>query len=528
MVTKAFSLRDEGVKANIVTMTIWLPDLTGVTGPRYLAIADALERDIAAERLKPGDRLPPQRDLAWALGVTVGTVGRAYAEAARRGLVGGQVGRGTYIMATAPRREHAAADLQPAFLPSLGPYYPPPRPAAAVADPPADPSANWFAAHGEAMEAIDLAPNYPASEGMAAMMAQALAMVGDRGRLESLVNYAHAGGRPEHRAAAARWLAGLGVARQGESVLLAPGCQGGLTAVFSALTRPGDTILCESLSWPGMVSFAWMRGLSAQGVAMDGEGIIPEAFEEACIRHRPSAAYLMPSMHNPTTIVLPERRREALAAIARRHGVWLVEDDVYGFLAPDSPPPIRSFAPDRGIYVSSLSKAVAPGLRVGFVLAPEAVVPGIAAALRTTVLMGAPLQSELAMHLIDSGLAAEAAERQRTTAQRRQRLAAQVLGELYHPANAGLGRAFHIWLPLPEPWRMHEFVAAMRSRGVALTPGDAFRVNPPGRDDGISQIAMNAVRLCLNGPASDDDVRHGLTIVADVLRQPTRAEMPVI
>ena len=277
-----------------------------------------------------------------------------------------------------------------------------------------------------------------------------------------------------------------------------------------------------------MVSFAWMRGLRTHGVAMDHAGVIPDAFEEACVRFRPTAAYLMPTMHNPTTIVLPEARRERLAEIARRHRVWLVEDDVYGFLAPDAPPPIRAFAPDRAVYVSSLSKAVSPGLRVGFVLAPESLTAGINAALRTTILMSSPLQNELAMHLIDSGMAAEAAERQREIASRRQRLAAEVLGPLYHPGNGGQGRAFHLWLPLPEPWRMHEFAGAMRSRGVALTPGDAFHVNPPGRDDGAARVPMNAVRICLNAPASDDDVRHGLSIVADVLRHPARAAMPVI
>ncbi|MGF1625143.1 MAG: PLP-dependent aminotransferase family protein [Alphaproteobacteria bacterium] len=502
-------------------MTIWLPDLAGLRGPRYLAIADALERDIADSRIKTGDRLPPQRDLAWALGVTVGTIGRAYAEAGRRGLVNGQVGRGTYVAdlrpGQAPRAE-AVPGLEASHR------YP-----GAMNPERMDPTLNWFAAHGDSVEAIDLAPNYPSSDGMAAMMGQALTMVGDRGRLEALVNYAHAGGRPEHRAAAARWLKARGVDAQSDQLLVTPGCQGGLTSVFSALTRPGDTVLCEALSWPGMVSYAWMRGLRAQGVAMDQDGVIPEAFEEACIRYRPTAAYLMPTMHNPTTAVLSESRRERLGAIARRHDVFLVEDDVYGFLAPDSPPPIRAFAPDRTVYVSSLSKAVAPGLRVGFVLGPESVMPGINAALRTTILMSAPLQNELAMHLIDSGLAEEAAERQRATAMRRQRLADAVLGHLYRPANSGHGRAFHIWLPLPEPWRMHEFVSAIRSRGVALTPGDAFHVNPPGRGDASgSSVPMNAVRLCLNGPANDDDVRHGLSILADMLRQNSRAALPVI
>lgn len=502
-------------------MTIWIPELAGDRGPRYLAIADALERDISAEKLKAGDRLPPQRDLAWALGVTVGTIGRAYSEAARRGLVGGEVGRGTYVL-----DRTGAARGTTDFRPFSGQV----NPAGGVIPPEnIDRTVNWFASHGEPIEAIDLGPNYPASEGMADMMTKAIAMVGDRNRMEALVNYGHAGGRPEHRAAAARWLQKRGVQVKADSLLIAPGCQGGLTAVFSTITRPSDTILCEALSWPGMVSFAWMRGLRAQGVAMDQDGMIPEAFEEACSRYRPSAAYLMPSLHNPTTAMLPEARRQQITEIARRHKVWLVEDDVYGFLRPDSPPPIRNFAPDQTIYVSSLSKSVSPSLRVGFVLGPDSLMPSIGAGLRTTVLMGAPLQSEIAMQLIESGLAEEAAERQRAIALRRQKLAADTLGKLYDPRNAGNGRAFHIWLPLPEPWRVHEFVSVLRGRGVAVTPGDAFRVCPPGTGGSAgSQVSMNAVRVCINGPANDDDVRFGLSIIADLLHQPSHAAMAVI
>lgn len=495
-------------------MTIWLPDLAGVRGPRYLAIADALERATVDGRLAVGTRLPPQRELAWVLGVTVGTVSRAYAEAIRRGLADGQVGRGTFIV---DRR--AMPKVVPASAGTTN----------AAPAPPRDWNGQWFSLHGEATAGIDLAPNYPSSEGMAEMMTEALARLGDRSRLATLVNYAHPAGRVEHRAAMARWLETRDIAVSAEQLLIAPGCQGGLSAVISAITRPGDTMLCESLSWPGMVSFAWMRGLRAQGVAMDRDGIIPDAFEEACARYRPAAAYLMPTMHNPTTTVLPAARRERLSEIARRHRVFLVEDDVYGFLCPESPPPLRAYAPDRVIYVSSLSKAVAPGLRVGCVVGPEAVMPGIGAALRTMLLMSAPLQSELAMHLIDSGLAAKAADRQRAVAKRRQLLAAAALGPLYDPRWAGNGSAFHVWLPLPEPWRIHDFVMAMRDRGVAVTPGDSFHVDSDHHDDrGAMTVPRNAVRVCLSSAENDDDIRHGLDLVARTLRQPVREVLPVI
>ncbi|MEZ5670309.1 MAG: PLP-dependent aminotransferase family protein [Alphaproteobacteria bacterium] len=499
-----------------------MPDLAGARGPRYLAIADAIERDIDAGALKAGDRLPPQRDLAWALGVTVGTVGRAYAEAHRRGLVGGQVGRGTYVNDARAR----GTDAMPAA--EAGPRAP-------LRLPPAqdEPGVNWFAVHGDALAALDMSPNYPNADGMAEMVAAGLARLGDGARLGALVNYAHPGGRPEHRAAGARWLRRRGVEVNPDGLVISPGAQGGMTAVFSAITRPGDTILCEALSWPGLISFAWVRGLRARGVAMDRDGMVPEAFEEACARHRPAAAYLMPTMHNPTTAVLTEARRARIAEIARRYEVWLVEDDVYGFLAPDAPPPMRIFAPERAVYVSSLSKAVAPGLRIGFVAGPERLMPAISAALRTTMLMGAPLQSELAMHLIDSGLAEEAAERQRASAGRRQRLAAAMLGDLYDPRGGGNGRAFHLWMPLPASWRLHDFVGALNARGVSVTPGDAFLVNPGGQADGAAHpsaapVPLHAVRVCLNGLANDDDLRHGLAILAALLRHPAREALAVI
>jgi DNA-binding transcriptional MocR family regulator len=262
---------------------------------------------------------------------------------------------------------------------------------------------------------------------------------------------------------------------------------------------------------------------------MDRDGVIPDAFEDACARHRPTAAYLMPTVHNPTTTVLTDARRRRLVEIARRHRVTLVEDDVYGFLAADAPPPLRSYAPDRVIYVSSLSKSVAPGLRVGYVVGPEPVMPAISAALRTMVLMSAPMQSELAMHLIDSGLAAEAADRQRAVARRRQQMAASILGALYSPRWAGGGGAFHVWLPLPEPWRVNDFVTTMRDRGVAVTPGDSFHVEADAHEvPGAVAVPRSAVRLCLNGAENDDDVRQGLELIAATLRQQAHDVLPVI
>lgn len=453
-------------------MTMWDPEL-GTAGARYLAIAEALSSDVRTGRLRPGDRLPTHRDLAYRLGVTVGTVTRAYAEAARRGLVGGEVGRGTYVRDARPASFSALDDLR----------------------------------DGGTDEApIDLGVNKAATAEAGPLLGAALRRLADSPDLGALLDYQPHRGRLRHRAAGAAWLARAGLAVDPERVIVTAGGQHAMSVAFAALARPGDLVLAEQCTYPGMKAVAGLLQLRLQGVAIDRDGLVPEAFEAACRAGPARALYCTPNLQNPTGSVMPIERRQAIAAIAEAHGVAIVEDDVYGFLDAGLPPPLASFAPAVGHYVTSLSKSLAPGLRIGFLAAPAGRQDSFINPLRATAWMAVPLMAEIAARWIEDGTADRLASQRRTEAAARQAMAATIFrggGWQAHPAG------FHGWLLLPEPWTAESYVEAARRRGVIVTAAAAFALGRP---------AIEAVRICLSATPDIRRLEQALTILAELLR----------
>ena len=463
-------------------MTIWVPELGRREGPLYLAIADALGQDSAKGRLKAGTRLPTHRDLAERLGVTVGTVSRAYAEAARRGLVSGEVGRGTFA-----RGASAEPGLAPA-APSAGPA------------------------------PIDLSRNHPPLlDGGRAVLARSFEALARREDAGSLLDYAPDGGAPEHRAAGAQWIGLSGMKAAPENVLVTNGSQHGMTAVFAAIARPGDVVLTESLTYPGMKALASLLHLRLVGLPMDEHGLTPDGFAAACRGAGVRALYTIPTIHNPTTAVMPEGRRREIARIARESGVLIVEDDVHGLLPDSAPPPIASFAPEITCYLMGTAKSLAPGLRIGFVLAPPALVPSLSASIRATTWMATPLMAGIAAEWITSGTARQVLKLRREEARARQKLAAAAFRRFEADAHPS---GYHVWLHLPEPWRSETFVEHARRRGVAVTPAQAFVV---GR-----ATAPHAVRVCLGAARDRAQLERGLQTLVEVLDGPTESGLMVM
>ncbi len=459
-------------------MTNWSPDLTRHRGPRYIAIAEVLAQDIAAGRLKTGDRLPTHRDLAWKLGVTVGTVTRAYAEAERRGLVAGEVGRGTFI------REPAMDTL--------------PTPAA---------DDDGF---------VDLARNFPPGWRDNREIADILAEISRSNDLGPLLGYAPNLGLPSHREAGAQWIARSGISASPAQIAISNAAQHAMVVAISSLTRPGDVVLSEQLTFYGLKSMASHLSLRLHAVAIDEHGLVPEALDAACRLMAPKALYCMPTLHNPTTSIMPEPRRREIAAICVRHGVTIVEDDIYGFLADDAPPALASFAPDNSILLTSLSKCIAPGLRIGFLRASEATMEHIASALRATTWMATPLMGEVAARLIRSGQAERMARQMRDEAKARQAIATRMLAGLEYDSHEA---SFHVWLKLPEPWRREEFTLRLRRRGVGVAPADVFAV---GRG-----AVPHAVRVGLSAARDHTQLERALGVVTSVLREPSDS-MPLV
>lgn len=446
-------------------MTTWSPNIASRTGPRYLAIADALADDIAAGRLKPGERLPTHRDLAWSLRVTVGTITRAYAEAERRGLIAGEVGRGTFI-------RDPGHDLPPA---------------------PVNPGANF----------LDLSRNYPPLEPGNRAIADTLADI-SRGDITHLLTYGAIPGLVGHREAGAQWIGQRGIKFAPDEVVIANGTQHATMLAFSAVARPGDTILTEQLTYYGMKALGGMFAYKLQGVPLDEFGLIPEALDAACRAHAPKALYCLPTLQNPTTATMPEERRIEIAAICRRHDVVIIEDDCYGFLS-DGPPPLSRHAPGHSVYITGLSKAVAPGLRIGYLGTKMALADRFERVLRATTWTATPLMAEIAARLIRGGAAKRMAAWQKGEAEARQLLAARALAGLDYATDKS---SFHIWLRLPEPWRREEFTEAARRRGLGVAPAENFAV---GR-----MPVPHAVRVCLAAASTRERLEHGLNTLAQL------------
>lgn len=457
-------------------MSKWLPDLSAFAGPKYRAIVDAIAADMEAGRLSVGTRMPTHRDLAWRLKVTVGTVARAYAEAERQGLLSGEVGRGTFV--TDPERKESG----------LGQYL-------AVA---------WAPHPG----IVNMAVNRPSGDQGAWAVGPALAQLAVRPDLPQLLSYNLETVAQRQRLAGQKWLRLEGADVAIDRVSVTAGSQQALVAAIATLTRPGDTILAEEYTYPGFKSAVSLLGRSLVGVIMDEEGLIPDEVERAFARGA-RLLYTTATVQNPTTGTLSEGRRRAIAASARRHDAFIIEDGVHRFLDPLAPEPILVHAPERTLYLTTLSKSVTPGLRTSFAALPPEVKGRFDAAIGALSLaLPVPLL-EVACVLIDDGIAQQAAERQRRDALARIALAGQILG-LENPRPA-----FNIWLPMALPWTSSSFVAEAARRAVSLPPTDSFAIGRPH---------MDGVRASVTAPPDMETLAHALKILAE-LRDCTSAPL---
>ena len=472
------ALRLHRYNENIAIMAIWKPRIDGRPGTRAAALLKALGDDIAAGVLAAGERLPPQRDLARALGLSPNTVMRAYSEAVSRGLVTGEVGRGTYVR-------------QPAKSPAL----------------PTGLKTGSALERPSAGGPIDFSLNLPFAGEAAEVLRGTLGEMAKEGGLASLLDHQDPQARGRHENAGAQWIRRFGPNASGDTVVVSNGAQQGIFAALLALLRPGDTMLAEALTYAPLKSIARHLGVKVKAVAIDGEGLIPEALEAACATTKAKVLYLTPTLHTPTTAIMGEERRRKIAELAEKLDLLIVEDDVFGFLPEHRPPPISVHAGARTIFVTSLSKSVAPGLRIGYVHAPEAYVQAIRSAVALSSWMPPPLMAELASRWIEDGTVARLGERQREHAARRQAMAREILaGHEYQADPHGM----HLWLPLPEAWSDEAFAAAAKEEGVLVQTARIFAAGSRTPD---------AVRLCVSHEAEDERVASGLRIVAKLLKR---------
>lgn len=434
---------------------LWRAAIETMDGPLYKRILDLLVQEVRQGRLKAGTTLPSQRELAKHLGINFTTVTRAYDEGKRTGLLQSHRGQGTFVSgerAAAPGQALPAAEETP--------------------DAP-----------------IDLSSTWPPNLDIAAMLADEVRQLTHARSFDFLAR--RNGAVPTlDRAAGQTWLQPRFDASLDGRVAMASGTRNALIALLSRLVGTGGRLLVEAMCWPTVRTLAAVLGIELVPVALDAEGIRPDALDAAAEASGATALYCVPSLQNPTGAVMGLERRRALIEVARRRGLVLIEDDAYGGLQTAPPPLLGSLAPDITYSLFGLAKLVSPSLRVCYVVTPDtAATERLVEVLRATMQSVPPLEAALATHLIRRNMLAPLIDRVRTEAAMRQQMARQALDG--HGATAPKEGLF-CWLPLPASWDASEFAMRLRREGVLVAPGKVFAVAPATAPSAV-RIATGAV-----------------------------------
>ncbi|GGU31198.1 aminotransferase-like domain-containing protein [Streptomyces violascens] len=439
----------------------------------YRRVADEVAGEIESGVLRPGDRLSAQRAFARRRRIAVSTAIRVYGELGRRGLVVGEVGRGTFVRAA------------------------PPHPGSVLAE-------------DSGRTPVNLELNYPVVEGQSELMTRSLGGLLRPDVLTEATRPAAADGTARAREAAAGLLARPGWRPHPDRVLFAGNGRQAIAAALSALVRPGARLGVEELTYPLVKAVAEQLGIVLVPLAMDTQGVLPEALAAAHRRTSLSAVYLQPTLHNPLTLTMGWERRAQLAVLLGELGLMAIEDTTWAFLAPTTggerdaapgtpqggapgppsdstppgatpgtsqgapPPPLAAYAPARTVLIDSLSKRLAPGLTTGFLVVPEPHTDALAQALRSGAWTAGRFNLEAAVRWAGDGTVEAVGAAKRADAAARHALVRTHLGSFRVRSDPA---AYYCWWELPAPWRAETFAAAAAERlGVAVTPGTAFAV----------------------------------------------------
>ena len=418
----------------------------------YLKLADTVASEIANGALKPGDRLPPQRSFAYQRKIAVSTASRVYTELLRRGLVVGEVGRGTFV--SGETRRGFAMPVEPRGA------------------------------------RIDLEVNYPILPTQSAMIARSLEGLERPDVLDLALRHSSTIGTQAARVVTAEFLAREEWSPAADQFVFTANGRQCIAAALAAVVPSGGRCGVEALTYPFIKDIAARLGVTLVPLAMDEHGVRPDAVQKAHREAHLTALYIQPTIQNPLGMTMPQARRADLLRVVEKLGLIVIEDTVYGFL--DEETPMAALAPDHCIVLDSLSKKVAPGIALGFIVSPPRLRERIMAAVRSGGWTAAGFAFAAGQRLMADGTVAELSRLKRIEAARRQQMAAKHLTGFEIQANP---KSYHLWLTLPPHWRSQTFVAAASRRDIALTPSTTFAV-APGH-------APNAVRLALGAPTTE-------------------------
>lgn len=433
-----------------------------MTQARYKSIVDDFATRISRGSLRPGTQLPTLRALMRERGIALATASRVYAELEACGLVACEMGRGTFVRDTTLPR---GLGLEQQRLQS-----------------------------GD----IDLVFNYPTLPGQDELLREGLRSIASSGDLDALLHSAPQGGRMHERHTMARHLRNRGLRVPAEQVLIVNGAQQGLAVSVLGLLMPGDILVMDAVTFPGMKILAQQARLDVEALPLSDGKIDLTALAALCKRRPVRAVYVMPSMHNPMGSVMSDVERKKLAQLAVRHRFLIIEDAAYAFLAEPAPRPVFTYASTQTVYVSGLSKSVASGLRIGMVVAPLALIPALETAIRVSSGNTPSLMVSLACQWIEAGIVDKLEMQKRKDARQRQRLARSILQGCHiraHPSS------YYLWLMLADGMRADQCAAALAQQGVMVSTAEAFAAGasaPQALRLALGSISMEALANALH------------------------------
>lgn len=459
-------------------MTLWTPDPATLTRPAYLSLAEQLAQAIRRGQIAPGERLMPQRQLAHRLALSLQTVSRAYEELIRRGLVSGEVGRGSFVL-------------------------------------PAETRAPYLSQRSG--EVVDLSILKPVTSRLHVdRMRDGLAWLAQNMPAQDALSFRPNSVLPPHRNVAAKWLAQGGIDVAPERIVITDGATPAISTAVMTAVPPGGTLAAARLTHHLLIPLARYLGLHLEPLDIDDDGIIPASLDRAARRGSVAAVYLQPAAINPRAVVTSAARRAEIVEVARRHDLMIVENDVLNTLIVDRPAPFVSLAPERVLHISGFTKITLPGLRLAYLVVPERLATAAANRHLVTNWIATPVMVELLSHWVGDGTVAALIDWQRAALSERHALAAEMLRGVPFRAHP---QSLHLWLELPSDTDEDSFVAQAHAGGVAVASARAFRLG--------ERQGAGAVRIAL-GSTDAAGLRHGLGVIRDMLARTTEPFLPMI
>lgn len=448
----------------------WKPHISKTgDNPLYIEVANALERDVRNGQLNPNDKLPPQRELADYLDVNLSTIARAFKLCTAKGLISGEVGRGTYVasdvLSNLPMLDQCGLEL-----------------------------------------CINLGASHPLYE-QNKYVVDTLKHIVKKYNIGSLLEYSETSGRMKHKQSGQLWFSQFGLNVPEEQVLITSGLQNSLAIILTSLFRFGDKIVTNSIIYPGIKNIANSLGIQLIPIPYVGERMNIDYLVQLCKNEKINGIYLIPDHHNPTTIYMNEDERNQLASIIKQYSLICIEDATYSFLSAPRYTPITSMIPEQSIYISTVSNSLSAGLRVAFLLMPYPYIEKLKRGNSDINVMSAPLEVEVTSQLIRTGVAQKMMQEKIICLQQRNKLVDKYLSD--YKVRGALNSQFR-WLSLPLKWTGKQFEMIAKEKGVQVFGCERFLVG--------SAVVEPAVRLAISTPKNSDDLETGLQILKNLLK----------